>query len=83
MKRVSRHRGTQCSYIFKKNTYSLEKQEAGKVPVITKLAYPHRSSRGNMEEASSALLERKYPLPLATKATMEIKASTLQAEIIG
>ena len=51
-------------------------RRAGRVPVITKLAYPHRSAVATWRQHLRVLLKRKYSLPAGNKAHDRIKAST-------
>lgn len=48
----------------------------GRVPVITKLAYPHCPTVATWRQHLRALLKRKYSLPAGNKAYDRIKAST-------
>lgn len=51
-------------------------RRAGRVPVITKLAYPHCPSSRNLEEASKGPLKKKISSAFGNKAYDRIKAST-------
>lgn len=77
MKRVSKDTEALNIAIFLRRTLTLwRNRRAGRVPVITKLAYPHRSSRGNMEEASKRSLRKKISSAFGNKGYNRIKAST-------
>lgn len=64
--------------IFLRRTLTLWSiRRAGRVPVITKPAYPHCSSVArNLEEASKGSLKNKISSAFGNKAYYRIKAST-------